>query len=83
MKPALTALVIALAAPVAAPTLADPSPQLVAQVQSRLARYNIHADVSRLDTMAVAQLHGILNSRDGYLKKRLRIRTVLRNAAAK
>lgn len=76
----LAALAVSLAAPLP-PAAADPSPQLVAQVQHRLVRYGFDVDVSQYDTATVALLYGIMNSADDdFYQKRLRLRTALRNA---
>lgn len=73
-KLALAALLVS-----ATPLLAAPSPQLVAQVQSRLPFYGINVDVSQFDTRTVAELFFALNQRKGYLDTRRRLRAILRN----
>lgn len=80
MKPLIVALAIAMAMPSAAPARSAASPQLAQQVANGIARYGFDVDTSRLTVMTLAQLKGILSSHDSYLDKKLRIRTVLRNA---
>ncbi len=66
-----------------APVLADPNPQLVASIESRLAHYGLSADVSQFATSTVVQLHFALSSPQGYLKTRRELRSILRNAKYK
>ncbi len=76
--PLAVAPVLTVAIPTAA--VAAPSAQLVAQVESGLRKYNLRADVARMDTHSVSSLFIILNSNDDYLKKRLKLKTAIANA---
>jgi hypothetical protein len=72
-----------LALAMSGPVLADPNPQLVASVQTRLAGYGFHVDVSQFATSTVAALHLTLSGSDGYLKKRRELKNILRKARYK
>jgi len=58
---------------------ADPNPQLVASVESGLAQYGLHADVSKFATSTVARLHLTLSSPEDYLDTREELKAILRN----
>jgi hypothetical protein len=77
------ALSVLFAVALTIPSWADPNPQLVASVQSRLAQYGLHADVSQFATSTVAALHLTLSSPEGYFKTRQTLQGLLRNAKYK
>jgi len=58
---------------------ADPNPQLVASIEARLAQYGLSADVSQFATPTVVRLHFALSAREGYLKTRRELLSILRN----
>ena len=62
-----------------APANADPNPQLVRSVETRLAHYGLHVDVSQFATSTVARLHLTLVGRDPYSKKRRELAWILQN----
>ncbi len=63
--------------------LADPNPQLVASIENRLPFYGLRADVPQFATSTVVQLHFALSSREGYFRKKQKLRAILRNARYK
>jgi hypothetical protein len=79
----MRALLLSVALLVAAPVAADPGPQLVQLVQSRLRYYNLHADVSQFATPTVAALHLALSSPEGYMRTRRRLKSILANPVYK
>ncbi len=58
---------------------ADPNPQLVAIVESGLAQYGLHADVSKFATSTVARLYTTLSSSDDDDCTRCQLKHILRN----
>ena len=78
MKRILTALFLSVTVPAAAVAGSHTS-QLVQYVQAGIAQYGVHADISGLNTTALAQLKGIIDGKNSYSNKRNAIRTVLRN----
>ncbi|MGI9389008.1 MAG: hypothetical protein ACR2O1_03030 [Boseongicola sp.] len=62
---------------------ADPNPQLVNSVETGLAQYGLHADVSQFATSTVARLHLTLSSPEDYYDTRDELRFILRNAKYK
>jgi hypothetical protein len=81
MKSLIPALLAALL--LGAPISADPNPQLVSSIENRLAHYGLSADVAQFATSTVVQLHFALSSRQGYLKTKRELRSILRNAKYK
>ena len=81
MKHLLVAGVLAVSLGSAA--VADPNPQLVQSVQTRLLHYGFNVDVSQFATNTVARLHLTLVSSDGYLKKKRELRSILRKPTYK
>ena len=79
-KPVLAAL---LSTVIAVSASADPNPQLVASVESGLAKYGLHADVSKFDTHTVARLHMTLSSMEDYIDTRRELKEILRNPTLK
>lgn len=78
----LTALALAVATLTAAPSLADPNPQLLARIDRDLNFFLLETDVSQLNTAEAAQLHLILSAPEKrFLDTRRKLKAVLRNAA--
>ena len=76
-------LVALLSTVIAVSASADPNPQLVASVESGLARYGLHADVSKFATSTVAGLHMTMSSPDGEECTRCQLKAILRNPKLK
>ncbi len=64
---------------VGASAIAGPNPQLVRSVEHGLAKYGLHADVSKFDTHTVASLYMTLYSGETQNRK-VRLKTILRKA---
>ena len=64
---------------IASSASADPNPQLVAIVESGVAQYGLHADVSNFATSTVALLYTTLSSSDDDVCTRCQLKHILRN----
>lgn len=76
----LTVLTAALLATQAA---AGPNPQLVTSVQTGLAQYGLHPDVSQFATSTVVRLHMTLSSTEDLYDTRAKLIAILRNPKLK
>jgi hypothetical protein len=72
-------LVALLSTVIAVSASADPNPQLVAIVESGLAKYGLKADVSEFATSTVARLHMTLSSTHDDECTRCELKAILRN----
>ena len=79
-KPVLVAL---LSLVIGASASADPNPQLVRSVESGLAQYGLHSDVSTFATSTVARLYMTLYSTEDYIDPRWELKAILRNPKLK
>ncbi len=79
-KPVLVAL---LSTVIAVSASADPNPKLVAIVESGLAKYGLHADVSKFATSTVARLYMTMSSTDDEECTRCELKAILRNPKLK
>lgn len=70
-------LIIVVAAGLAAPAMADPSPQLTRSIAQKLSFYDIHVVPEDLTTAQAAALHLLLVSENGYLNIQRKARTIL------
>lgn len=77
----LFALALAVATAIAAPSLADPNPQLLDRIDRGLDDFWLETDVSQLNTAEAAQLHLILSSPEKrFFDTRRRLKAVIANS---
>ena len=80
MGPEVRSLLVALSlAVVPAAAAADPNPQLLRTVETRLAYYDLHPDMRSLTTAQAGALHmAMMDDEDGYFRTRAKLKAILR-----